>query len=117
MSVKQLEARLNRRLREIREGYVVRHLKRLPSGEYWFDLVLGFNGRDMAKVNRVFAKVLGTAARARRPAVQAKFYLKPETVERLKKKAAREGVPQSQLVEQALESAFSWARALSSVRS
>ena len=106
MSVKELEARLNLRLTEIREGYAVRHLKRLPNGEYWFDLALGFNARDMAKVNRVFAEVLGTAARARRPAVQAKFYLKPETVERLKKKAAREGVPQSKLVEEALEGAL-----------
>jgi len=106
MSIKVLEARLNRRLRGIRQGYAVRHLKRLPSGEYWFDLVLGFNARDMAKVNRAFAEVLGTAARARRPAVQAKFYLKPETVERLRKKAAHKGVPQSKLVEEALESAL-----------
>jgi hypothetical protein len=102
MSVKDLEARLNRRLRKIREGYAVRHLKRLPSGEYWFDLALGFNAKD----NRVFTEVLGAGARARRPAVQAKFYLKPETVERLKKKAARDGVPQSKLVEDALESAL-----------
>ena len=106
MSVRKLEVLLNRRLREIREGYAVRHLKRLPSGEYWFDLALGFNAKDMAKVNRVFAQVLGTGAGARRPAVQAKFYLKPETVERLKKKAAHEGVPQSRLVEEALESAL-----------
>jgi len=106
MSVKGLEARLNRRLREIREGYAVRHLKRLPSGEYWFDLALGFNAKDMAKVNRVFAEILGAGARTRRPAVQAKFYLKPETVERLKRKAAHEGVPQSKLVEEALESAL-----------
>ena len=106
MSVKELEARLNRRLREIREGYAVRHLKRLPSGEYWFDLALGFNAKDMAKVNRVFSEVLGSGPRARRPAVQAKFYLKPETVERLKRKAAHEGVPQSKLVEEALESAL-----------
>jgi predicted transcriptional regulator len=103
MSVKELEARLNRRLREIREGYAVRHLKRLKSGEYWFDLALGFNAKDMAQVNRVFTEVLGTGARALRPAVQAKFYLKPETVERLKKKAARQGVAQSTLVEEALE--------------
>ena len=106
MSVKGLEAKLNRRLREIREGYAVRHLKRLPNGEYWFDLALGFNAKDMAKVNRVFHELLGPSPRARRPAVQAKFYLKAETVERLKRRAAREGVPQSKLVEQALESAL-----------
>ncbi len=106
MSVKKLEALLNRRLREIREGYTVHHLKRLPSGEYWFDLALGFNAKDMAKVNRVFAEILGAGVGTRRPAVQAKFYLKPETVERLKKKAAHEGVPQSKLVEEALESAL-----------
>lgn len=106
MSVKELEARLNRRLREIREGYAVRHLKRLTSGEYWFDLALGFNAKDMAKVNRVFTEVLGAGAGARRPAVQAKFYLRPETIERLKKRAARQGVAQSKLVEEALESAL-----------
>jgi hypothetical protein len=106
MSVKALEGRLNRRLREIRDGYAVRHLKRLPNGEYWFDLALGFNAKDMAKVNRVFAEVLGAGARARKPAVQAKFYLRPETIERLKRKAAHDRVPQSTLVEQALESAL-----------
>jgi hypothetical protein len=103
MSVKELEGRLNRRLREIRKGYAVRHLKRLPNGEYWFDLALGFNAKDMVKVNRVFTEVLGGGTRARRP-VQAKFYLRPETIERLKKKAAHDRVPQSKLVEQALES-------------
>jgi hypothetical protein len=36
----------------------VKNLKRLPSGEYWFDLVMAFNARDMAKVNRLFAEVL-----------------------------------------------------------
>ena len=106
MSIKVLETRLKRRLREIREGYSVRHLKRLPNGEYWFDLALGFNAKDMAKVNRVFGEVLGARPRARRPAVQAKFYLRPETVQRLKKKAARQGVKQSQIVEEALESAL-----------
>ena len=106
MSVKGLEARLNRRLREIREGYAVRHLKRLQNGEYWFDLALGFNAKDMVKVNRVFTEILGTGAHTRRPAVQAKFYLRPETIARLKKKATHAGVPQSKLVEQALESAL-----------
>ena len=106
MSVKELEARLNRRLKEIREGYAVRNLKRLPDGEYWFDLALAFNAKDMAKVNRVFLGILGASVRARRPAVQAKFYLSPEMIERLKKKAAHRGVPQSKLVEEALESAL-----------
>jgi hypothetical protein len=58
MSVKELEAKLNRRLKEIHEGYAVKNLKRLPSGEYWFDLAMAFNTRDMAKVNRVFAELL-----------------------------------------------------------
>jgi hypothetical protein len=52
LSAKELEARLNRR----HKGYAVKNLKRLPSGEYWFDLALGFNARDMAKVNRVVAE-------------------------------------------------------------
>lgn len=106
MSVRELEAKLNRRLREIHRGYAVKNLKRLPSGEYWFDLAMGFGGRDMAKVNRVFAEVLQAGGRKRRHTVQAKFYLSPQTCERLRKKAAKRGVKQSTLVEEALQSAL-----------
>ena len=58
MRVKALESRLNRRLEQIHKGYAVKNLRRLTSGEYWFDLAMGFNERDMAKVNRVFAELL-----------------------------------------------------------
>jgi hypothetical protein len=58
MTVKELETRLNRRLKEIHRGYAVKNLKRLPSGEYWFDLAMAFNAGDMGKVNRVFAELL-----------------------------------------------------------
>ena len=64
MSVKELEARLNRRLKEIHRGYAVKNLQRLPSGEYWFDLAMALNARDMAKVNRVFTELLSQAADA-----------------------------------------------------
>jgi hypothetical protein len=47
-----LQSKLNQRLKEIHKGYAVKNLKRLPSGEYWFDLAMKFNVRDMAKVNR-----------------------------------------------------------------
>ncbi len=83
----------------------MKHLKRLPSGEYWFDLAMAFNARDMAKVNRVFAELLSPEKKAR-PTVQAKFYLSPETYERLRKRAAARGVKQSALVEEALQSAL-----------
>jgi N-glycosylase/DNA lyase len=106
MSVKELEAKLNRRLREIHRGYSVKNLKRLPSGEYWFDLALAFNARDMAKVNRVFAELLSQGRGKRRQTVQAKFYLSAETYERLRKEAAERGVKQSTLVEEALQSAL-----------
>ena len=106
MTVKKLEATLNRRLKEIHEGYAVRNLKRLPSGEYWFDLAMGFGAKDMARVNRVFRELLGVGARKRRETVQAKFYLSPRTYERLRKRAARSGIPQSKLVEEALQSAL-----------
>jgi hypothetical protein len=99
-----MEAKLNRRLKAIHAGYAVRHLKRLPSGEYWFDLAMAFNARDIAKVNRVMADVLGKPAK-RKP-VQAKFYLSPETFDRLRKRAAARGVAQSALVEEALQSAL-----------
>jgi hypothetical protein len=106
MSVKELEAKLNRRLREIHRGYAAKNLKRLPSGEYWFDLAMAFNARDMAKVNRVFAELLSQRRGKRRQTVQAKFYLSAETYARLRKEAAERGVKQSALVEEALQSAL-----------
>jgi len=106
MSVKELEARLNRRLREINPDYAIKQLKRLPSGEYWFDLAMGFNSRDMAKVNRVFAEMLSPRKSKRRMTVQAKFYLSQETYDRLRRRAAERGVKQSALVEEALQSAL-----------
>jgi len=106
MSVKELEAKLNRRLREIHKGYAVKNLKRLPSGEYWFDLAMAFNARDMAKVNRLFTELLWQGRGRHRQTVQAKFYLSAETYERLRKEAAERGVKQSTLVEEALQSAL-----------
>ena len=105
MSVKELKAKLNRRLKEIHKGYAVTKLKRLPSGEYWFDLAMGFNARDMAKVNRVFAELLSGRGRPS-PTVQAKFYLSAETYGRLRKEAAERGIKQSALVEEALQNAL-----------
>ena len=58
MIVRKLETTLNRRLKEIHRGYAVKNLKRLPSGEYWFDLAIALKARDMARVNRVFAELL-----------------------------------------------------------
>ena len=107
MSVKNMQSKLNRRLKKIHKGYAVKNLKRLPSGEYWFDLAMGFNARDMAKVNRVFAELLTPDKRKPRQTVQAKFYLSQDTYERLRKQAAERGVKQSTLVEQALQSALS----------
>jgi hypothetical protein len=104
MRVKELESRLNRRLKQIHKGYAVKNLKRLPSGEYWFDLAMGFNQRHMAKVNRVFAELLTSGPR--RQTVQAKFYLSAETYERLRREAAERGVKQSALVEEVLQSAL-----------
>ena len=106
MSVKQLESKLNRRLKEIHKGYAVKNLKRLPSGEYWFDLAMGFNARDMAKVNRVFTELLGSARGRHQQTVQAKFYLSTETYERLRREAAERSVKQSALVEEALQTAL-----------
>jgi hypothetical protein len=103
MTVKELEAKLNRRLREINPGYAVKNLKRLPSGEYWFDLAMSFNNRDMAKVKRVFADLLSPWPVKRRQTVQAKFYLSADTYDRLRKQAAERGVKQSTLVEEALQ--------------
>lgn len=77
MSVRELESELNRRLREIHKGCAVKNLERLPSGEYWFDLAMGFNARDMANMNQ-----------------------------RLRKHAAERGIKQSALVEEAIETAL-----------
>jgi len=104
MKLKDLEAKLNRRLHDIRRGYALKNLKRLPGGEYWFDLAMAFNARDVARVNRAFADVLGTGRSTRRETVQAKFYLSTSIRERLRKEAASRGMRQSRLVEEALES-------------
>ena len=106
MSVKELESKLNRRLKEIHKGYAVKNLRRLPSGEYWFDLAINFNVRDMAKVNRIFAELLAPGRDRRHQTVQAKFYLSAATYERLRKEAAERGVKQSALVEEVLQSAL-----------
>jgi hypothetical protein len=58
MTVGTLQTRLNRRLKKIHRGYAVKNLKRLPSGEYWFDLAMAFYARHRPKVNRVFADLL-----------------------------------------------------------
>ena len=73
MTVRELETRLSRRLKAIHGGYAVKNLQRLPSGEYWFDLAMAFNARDMAKVNRVFADLLSPERSKRRQTVQGKF--------------------------------------------
>lgn len=106
MSVKELESKLNRRLRQIHRGYAVKNLKRLPSGEYWFDLAIAFNARHMVRVNRVFAELLSSGRAKGRHTVQAKFYLSQETYDRLRKEAVQRGVRQSALVEEALQSAL-----------
>lgn len=105
MNVKKLQAQLNRRLKAINKSYAVKELRLLPSGEYWFDLGMAFNSKDLTKVNRVFAEVLEKAP-VRREKVQAKFYLTPETYKRLRKTAADRGVTQSILVEEALQGAL-----------
>jgi hypothetical protein len=63
MTIRELETRLNLRLKEIHRDYAVKNLRRLPSGEYWFDLATTFKGRHMAKVNRLFADLLSQAPR------------------------------------------------------
>lgn len=101
MSVKELEAKLNRRLKEVNPSYAIHDLKRLPNGGYWFDLAMAFNAKDLAKVNRIFAQHLGAGPK-KRETVQAKFYLTPNTYARLRREAAARGVAQSTLVEEAL---------------
>jgi hypothetical protein len=107
MSVRELQGKLNQRLQGIHRAYAVKSRKRLPSGEYWFDLAMAFNPKDMAKVNRVFADLLTPKTGRKRQTVQAKFYLSEETVARLRRVAAHRRVRQSALVEEALLSALS----------
>jgi hypothetical protein len=71
-----------------------------------FDLAMAFNARDMAKVNRMFAELLGGRQGKRQRTVQAKFYLSAKTYDRLRKQAAERGVKQSALVEGALQMAL-----------
>lgn len=105
MTLRELEAKLNRRLKEVNPSYAIRNLKRLPNRGYWFDLAMAFNAKDLAKVNRILAQQLGAGPK-KRETVQAKFYLTPETYARLRKRAAHRGVAQSALVEEALQTAL-----------
>ncbi|OGG56268.1 MAG: hypothetical protein A3F84_21240 [Candidatus Handelsmanbacteria bacterium RIFCSPLOWO2_12_FULL_64_10] len=77
----------------------------MADGEYWFELVVAFRPRDLARVNRVFRDLLGTAGESE-GTVQAKFYLSARTVSRLRQQAARRGRTQSDLVEEALRRAL-----------
>jgi hypothetical protein len=104
MNVAPLERRINRELKALNHAYAISNLRRLSTGEYWFDLAISFNSPDLAKVNRIFRAHLGPSRKARKQTVQAKFYLTPETCQRLRRRAAERGVAQSALVEEALQS-------------
>lgn len=106
MSIRTLQDRVNRRLREIHPAYRVANLRLAPEGDYWFELDMAFRPEDMPKVNRLFRELLGTRKAARRRTVQANFYLDEETMQRLRERAARSRKSQSQIVEEAIQLAL-----------
>ena len=107
MNVNVLQRQINGKLRKINTNYRIKKLRRLPSGDYWFDLEMSFNSKDMNEINKIFRESLGVRSAARKKAVQAKFYLTEHTYQRLREKAAKERRSQSELVEEAVQKALS----------
>ena len=106
MSIRKLQDRVNRRLREIHPAYRIANLRLATEGDYWFELEMAFRSEDMPKVSGLFQELLGTRQAARRRTVQAKFYLDEQTVRHLREKAARSRKSQSQIVEEAIQLAL-----------
>lgn len=107
MNINALQRQINAKLRKINTNYRIKNLRRLPSGDFWFDLEMSFNPKDMNEINKIFKESLGIRSAARKKAVQAKFYLTEHTYQKLREKAAKERRSQSELVEEAIQKALS----------
>jgi len=97
---RDLEQQVNRRLREIGQGFAIRHLVRNPDGTYRFELAVAIDPRQRADLRRVLREVLKGLPMDRH--VQAKFYLPESVVRRVKEVARERGISQSALVKECL---------------
>lgn len=102
---RELEQRINKRLKAIDKRYTIRHLVQQPDGTYRFELSVAIDPRHRAALQQVLREVLRELP-ADRP-VQAKFYLPESIVRQLKTIAAERNMSQSALVTECLKSHFS----------
>jgi|DewCreStandDraft_1066081.scaffolds.fasta_scaffold02133_12 hypothetical protein len=56
---RDLEEQVNRRLRELGQGFAIRHLVRNPDGTYRFELSVALDPRQRAKLRHALREVLG----------------------------------------------------------
>ncbi len=103
MNTRSLQGRINKELKAVNPEYQIKNLRALPRGDYWFDLEMSFNPRDMNKINVIFRRFLGVKAPGGKRPVQAKFYLSEGTYQKLRERAAKDGRSQSDVVERALQ--------------
>ncbi|OGG44456.1 MAG: hypothetical protein A3F84_10960 [Candidatus Handelsmanbacteria bacterium RIFCSPLOWO2_12_FULL_64_10] len=99
-TLRGLERAINQRLRKINADYGVANLARNADGTYEFELKVSVDPRRFHEVGRVLRKVLGTLPVER--VVQAKYYLNGSLAEQIRKRAAKEGLTQSQFVSRCL---------------
>lgn len=85
----ELERIINRKLRRLGRGYGIRNLHRSPQGRYRFEMKVGVDQHDEAKLHEILREVLRELP-GDRP-VQAKYYLPESIVERVKAKAQKKG--------------------------
>jgi hypothetical protein len=102
---RDLEQRINERLKAIDKRYMVRHLFLAPDGKYRFELSVAIDPRHQAALQRVLREVLRELP-ADRP-VQAKFYLPESIARRVKEIAEKREITQSALVVECLKSVLS----------
>jgi hypothetical protein len=95
---------INRKLRKVGPNYGIRNLYRTPRGKYRFEMSVGIDPRDEAKLQQIVRDVLRELP-GDRP-VQAKWYLPESLVERVKSRARQKGMSQSALVAECLAEAL-----------
>lgn len=93
---KELESRINERLKAIDRRYAIRHLLQAPDGKFRFELSVAVDPRFKTALERVLREVLRELPADRQ--VQAKFYFPESLVKRIRKAAAKRGVSRSALV-------------------
>lgn len=102
---RDVEERINERLKAIDKRYTIRHLVRAADGKYRFELTVAIDPRHQAALHRVLREVLRELPADRH--IQAKFYLPESIARRVKQVAEKRAMSQSALVAECLKSFLS----------